>query len=107
MIADPYTVLGLPEDADDEMIQRRYRSLVRVYSPEREPERFESIRAAFEAIADKRKRLALAWFPPPGHALEQLKSTLLEGGPALQPPNREALDAVLLNGLRRQARERC
>ena len=34
-MSDPYEVLGLPGDADDETIRRRYLELVRQFTPER------------------------------------------------------------------------
>ncbi len=49
---DPYAVLGVPDDADDEAIRRRYLELVRQYSPERHPERFAAIRQAYESLRD-------------------------------------------------------
>jgi curved DNA-binding protein CbpA len=49
---DPYTVLGVPPDADDEAIRRRYLELAREHPPEHSPERFAAIRAAYEAVKD-------------------------------------------------------
>ena len=37
---DPYAELGLPTDATDEQIRRRYLELVRQNPPEQNPERF-------------------------------------------------------------------
>ena len=56
-MTDPYAVLGLPPDADDETIRRRYLELVRHYSPEHHPERFAAIRAAYESLRDLDTRL--------------------------------------------------
>ena len=56
-MTDPYAVLGLPPDADDETIRRRYLELVRQYSPEHHPERFAAIRAAYESLRDLDTRL--------------------------------------------------
>ena len=49
---DPYTVLGVPPDATDEVIRRRYLELARAFPPEHAPEGFAVIRAAFEAVKD-------------------------------------------------------
>jgi curved DNA-binding protein CbpA len=54
---DPYDVLGLPGDADDEAIRSRYLELVRQYSPEHHPERFAAVRAAYESLRDVDTRL--------------------------------------------------
>ena len=54
---DPYAVLGLPPDSDDEAIRRRYLGLVRKYSPEHHPEKFAAVRAAYESLRDQNARL--------------------------------------------------
>ncbi len=54
---DPYAVLGLASDAEDEAIRRRYLELVRQYSPEHHPERFAAVRAAYESLRDLNTRL--------------------------------------------------
>jgi curved DNA-binding protein CbpA len=56
-VTDPYAVLGLPPDSDDETIRRRYLELVRQFSPEHQPERFAAIRAAYESLRDLDTRL--------------------------------------------------
>jgi curved DNA-binding protein CbpA len=52
MTSDPYKVLGLGHDADVETIRARYLELVRNHPPEREPQRFGEIRAAYEQLRD-------------------------------------------------------
>src|SRR5262245_8933247 len=54
---DPYAVLGLPPDSDDEAIRRRYLELVRQFSPEHHPEKFAAVRAAYESLRDLNARL--------------------------------------------------
>ena len=49
---DPYQVLDLSPQANAEMIRRRYLELVRRHSPERDPERFAEIRAAYDQLRD-------------------------------------------------------
>lgn len=55
---DPFTVLGVADDADDAEIRQRYLVLVREFPPDRAPERFQELRAAYDALSDERKRLA-------------------------------------------------
>ena len=43
-----YEILGIQEDADEKKIKRAYFKLIREYSPEKNPERFQEIRAAYE-----------------------------------------------------------
>lgn len=61
-MSDPYEVLGLPPDADDEAIRRRYLELVRQHSPERDPEKFAAVRAAYDSLRDLDTRLRYRLF---------------------------------------------
>lgn len=47
-----YEVLGLPEGAGQKEIKRAYFKLVRQYSPEKDPERFQQIREAYERLTE-------------------------------------------------------
>ena len=49
---DPLVVLGLAPGADDSEIRRRYLELVRRHPPEREPDLFREIHAAYELARD-------------------------------------------------------
>ena len=59
---DPYSVLGLSRQADDEDIKRAYFQLVRQFPPEREPEKFRDIRTAYEQLRDAESRAQIALF---------------------------------------------
>jgi hypothetical protein len=50
--ADPFTVLGLSRDAGEAEVRARYLELVKQYPPERDPDKFREVRAAFEAAQD-------------------------------------------------------
>jgi curved DNA-binding protein CbpA len=54
---DPYVLLGVADDADDETIRSRYLELVRQFSPEHHPQRFAAVRAAYESLRDRDTRL--------------------------------------------------
>src|SRR5687768_31578 len=98
MLNDPFAVLDLPEDADDEAIQKRYLALVRRYSPEREPERFAEIRTAYEAIRDRRERVRLRLLGVHGGALMRLKRACLEAAAPPRRPGRSTVNALLRDG---------
>ena len=51
-MTDPYETLGLSQDAGEEDIRQRYLTLVRENPPERAPERFAVIRAAYDQLRD-------------------------------------------------------
>lgn len=59
---DPYKVLDLPPDSDDEAIRRRYLELVRQFPPEHAPERFAAVRSAYESLRDLDTRLRYRLF---------------------------------------------
>jgi curved DNA-binding protein CbpA len=61
-MSDPYAVLGLPADSDDETIRRRYLQLVRQFSPEQHPEKFAAVRQAYESLRDLNTRLRYRLF---------------------------------------------
>jgi curved DNA-binding protein CbpA len=58
-LSDPFSILGVDENATDEEIKQRYLAMVRAYPPDREPARFQVYRAAYEALCNERKRLEI------------------------------------------------
>ena len=52
-----FDVLGLTKDASEAEVRQRYLELVRAFSPERAPERFAAIHAAYSALRDPTARL--------------------------------------------------
>jgi len=61
-MSDPYAVLDLPPDSDDDTIRRRYLELVRQFSPEHHPEKFAAVRQAYESLRDLNTRLRYRLF---------------------------------------------
>jgi curved DNA-binding protein CbpA len=59
---DPYAVLGLAPDSDDEAIRRRYLELVKEFPPEQYPDRFTTYRAAYDSLRDLDTRLRFRLF---------------------------------------------
>jgi curved DNA-binding protein CbpA len=53
---DPYAVLGVTRSATPAEIKQAYFALVRAHPPEREPETFKRIRAAYERLRDPERR---------------------------------------------------
>ena len=52
-----YEILGLPEAAEEAQIRARYLELVRQFPPDKAPERFAEIRAAFDALKNPMAQL--------------------------------------------------
>ncbi|MEW6744924.1 MAG: J domain-containing protein [Planctomycetota bacterium] len=77
MIHDPWSELGLSTDASDEEIRRRYRELVKMHPPDRDPERFERLRDAYSLIEDPQRRATMALLgPAPLADLSELRQRL-------------------------------
>lgn len=61
-MADPYSTLGVPRDADDAAIKKAYRKLAKELHPDRNPdnkkaaERFGAVTTAYDLLSDKGKR---------------------------------------------------
>jgi len=48
-----YDILGIAENADKKEIKKAYFRLIREYTPEKDPERFQEIRAAYERLTEE------------------------------------------------------
>jgi len=95
-MSDPYLVLGVPEDADDAAIQAAYLEGIKRWPPDRDPVRFEALRAAYEAVRTRRDRLAHELFDASPPTLGEI---LDQAAPAGEPRRPEAaLFAALLMG---------
>ncbi|OQW95993.1 MAG: hypothetical protein BWK79_00365 [Beggiatoa sp. IS2] len=97
----PFDILGVGDDATDEIIKKAYLHKVRQYPPEREPEEFQKVRAAFEQIKDQRQRLRYQLFhhDPPG--LDSLwQHPLLQSGQS-QRPDETLIQQALAESLTR------
>lgn len=64
--SDPFAVLGVPNQASEAEIRARYLELVKQFPPDREPDRFREIQAAFEAAKDPLV-IARRLITPPDH----------------------------------------
>lgn len=65
---DPYRALEIDRRATDAEIKRAYFQLVRQFPPEREPAKFQQIRAAYERLRTPESRALIDLFllqPPP------------------------------------------
>ncbi|TAK31713.1 MAG: hypothetical protein EPO21_16875 [Chloroflexota bacterium] len=56
---DPYAVLGVSPESTPSEIRGAYFALVRAHPPERDPEGFKRIRAAYDQLRSPRKRAEL------------------------------------------------
>ena len=91
-MTDPYAVLGLPADSDDETIRRRYLELVRQFSPEHHPEKFAAVRQAYENLRDLDTRLRYRLFEA---GKNENIDALIEELTCRSPRRRMSLEALL------------
>ena len=65
--SDPYQILGLRRGAGHDEIRHAYFRLVREHPPERDPEAFKAIRAAYEQLrsSEQKTRTDLYLLQPP------------------------------------------
>jgi curved DNA-binding protein CbpA len=91
-MADPYQVMGLPPDCDDDTIRRRYLELVRQFSPEQHPDRFAAIRAAYESLRDLNTRLRYRLFEA---GKNETVEALIEEITCRSPRRRIGLESLL------------
>ena len=88
---NPFDVLGVAETADDETIKKAYLQQVREHPPEREPERFQAIRTAFETIQTRRDRLSYRLFHQDTPDVEGLVAAALQTGTGKRPSEKQLL----------------
>ena len=53
---NPYLVLGVPSEADDQTIRQAYLKAIKESPPEAAPKRFQAVSQAYEKIKDQESR---------------------------------------------------
>lgn len=61
-MSDPFEVMGVARDVDEATIRKRYLELVREFPPDRAPERFAAVRAAYDELRDPARRIGAQLF---------------------------------------------
>ena len=92
---NPFHLLGVPEDASDDAIKKAYLQRVREYPPERDPDRFQAIRAAYEAIKTHRDRLRYRLFHQETPDLAELAVAALRPGATRRRPSEAQIRQLL------------
>lgn len=92
MSADPFTVLGVPPDADDAAIRRRYLELTVQFPPEHQPEKFAAHRAAYEKIRTLDSRAKYRLFE---RGTEDTIEAIIEDAECLTSRPRPSLDQLV------------
>jgi DnaJ-class molecular chaperone len=92
---NPFTVLGVAETAADDAIKKAYLQQVREHPPERDSERFQTIRAAYEAVRTRRDRLRYRLFGQETPDLAALVTSALRPGPRRRPTEQQLRQLLL------------
>ena len=94
---NPYLVLGLwemKENLSDEQVKKAYLQLVQQHTPDRDPERFQQIRSAYEQLQTHKKRLQYGLFDTTLADRDDLVVALLPKN-ELQRPDLQTLQNIL------------
>ncbi len=86
---NPWLVLNLPPDADDDAIRAAWRAALQAAPPEQNPVRFQAVQEAFTTIRDARSRADSAIQPlenPPDSPAATVRALLPLPGFVKIPP---------------------
>lgn len=87
-MSDPYLTLNVALTADDAEIRQAYLTAIRNYPPDRDADRFNTIRCAYDAIRDEKRRISYQLFntepASPNEILDRLAPTKPGKPPALK-----------------------
>lgn len=93
---DPYRILQVSRDADDESIRAAFLQAIKKYPPDRHPQQYERLRAAHAQIDTLRNRLS---FELLDHDLPDVLDVLEQTAPLQAPlPPDLAVICALLRG---------
>ena len=92
---NPFDLLGVAETAADDAIKKAYLRQVREHPPERDPDRFQAIRAAYEAIKTHRDRLRHRLFHQETPDLAELMVTALRPDGSRHRPSETQIRQLL------------
>lgn len=96
---NPFDLLGVAEDAGDDAIKKAYLQRVREHPPERDPEWFQAIRAAYEAVKTRKDRLSYRLFHQATPDLAELTAAALRPGGLPRRPSESQLRQLLSHRL--------
>lgn len=84
---DPYLILGVPENADDDSIHQSFIAAVKRCPPDVDPEAYDQLRQAYNTIRTRRDRLAYDLLdrdlPDPRDVLDRAFPVTPSGRPTL------------------------
>lgn len=88
-MTDPFFLLGVSRESDDETIRKAYLEKIRRWPPEHYPERFQAISQAYSMIQTGKKRLSFQLFHHGLPGLDPLIDTLFSRNTRGRPTQNE------------------
>jgi DnaJ-class molecular chaperone len=83
---NPYAVLEIDPEANDERVRAAYLAKLKEYPPDRAPAQFEQVRDAYELVRDRRRRTQFTLFGiNPNAPLESLLEGMNNRRPFIGP----------------------
>ncbi len=92
---NPYLLLGVPRNADDQTIRRSYLEAIKKATPETDPERFKALTAAYDRIKDETRRLEYELFHTECPGNSPIEAFFTSPGPPPKPISIEAMKEFL------------
>jgi curved DNA-binding protein CbpA len=89
---DPYQILGVKPEDDDQVIRARYLERIKAHTPERDPQMFAAIRAAYEKLKNLETRVRQRVFEP---AHRDTIDSIIEEVKCRTPRRRYSLSTLL------------
>ncbi|MBF0379433.1 MAG: J domain-containing protein [Magnetococcales bacterium] len=96
---NPFHILNIEPDADDEAVHAAYQRLIAIHSKTASPTRAKEIEWAYDTIKNPRDRISFKLFQTPTPDIPTLLGPSLSN-PTSATPNKEKTLAVIKNSLK-------
>ncbi len=100
---DPYLILDVPRDAGDDTIHQAYLQAIRDCPPEKDAQRFQAVRKAYDTLRTQKLRLQYELFNTDLPTTEDLLRQGMPQPSAGLRPNMQTFQELLLIGLKKAA----
>ena len=94
-MSDPYLALGVTSDADDAVIHAAYLAAIKACPPERDLQRFQTVRTAYELIRTRKDRLTHELFDTSPPTVTELLERAAPLAAACRSPRAGAVRRVI------------
>jgi curved DNA-binding protein CbpA len=95
---DPYLILNVSREANDEAIHQAYLQAIRECPPEKDAQRFQAVRHAYETLRTEKLRLEYELFNTDLPSIEDLLQQGLTVQQEMSRPNLKTFQGLLKTG---------